>query len=88
VGVVLLDATLPGIDGREVLSRLQAIHPNVKVIFTSAYTQAQVVGCLESHQSVRFIRKPYQFGELVELLLCPLRGIGCLPHFGRCRQIS
>jgi CheY-like chemotaxis protein len=68
VGVVLLDMTLPGIDGREVLSRLQAIRPNVKVVFTSAYSQAQVVDSLESHESVRFIRKPYQFSELVGLL--------------------
>jgi DNA-binding response OmpR family regulator len=35
--VVLLDVTLPGISGREVLDELRRIQPNLKVILTSAY---------------------------------------------------
>ena len=37
--MVLLDLTLPGMTGREVLEELRRMRPDVKVIVTTAYSQ-------------------------------------------------
>jgi CheY-like chemotaxis protein len=68
VGVVLLDMTLPGMGGPEVLAELRAIHPDVKVVLTSAYSREAAAHLFEASQVSGFIRKPYHFGDLVQLL--------------------
>ena len=68
VGVVLLDMTLPGMGGPEVLAELRAIHPDVKVVLTSAYSRETAAPLFEASQVSGFIRKPYHFGDLVQLL--------------------
>ena len=75
IDVVLLDLTLPGTSGREVLGELRRVKANVKVIITSAYSQDQAqttLGgqqpCLGGQQPWRYIRKPYQINELAGLL--------------------
>ena len=68
IDVVLLDLTLPGMSGREVLGELRRVKPNVKVIITSAYSQEQAQNTLGGQQPWRYIRKPYQINELAGLL--------------------
>jgi two-component system cell cycle sensor histidine kinase/response regulator CckA len=68
VGVVLLDMTLPGMGGREVLAELRAIRPDVKVVLTSAYSRETAAPMFEASQVSGFIRKPYHFGDLLQLL--------------------
>jgi nitrogen-specific signal transduction histidine kinase len=68
IDVVLLDLTLPGMSGREVLSELRRIQPNVKVIITSAYSQEQAETTLGGQHPWLYIRKPYQLKELTGLL--------------------
>jgi CheY-like chemotaxis protein len=68
IGVVLLDMTLPGLCGREVFAELRAIRHDVKVVLTSAYSREMVAPSLKASQVRGFIRKPYQSGDLVQLL--------------------
>jgi CheY-like chemotaxis protein len=68
IDLVLLDLTLPGISGRDVLSELRRIQPEVKVILTSAYSQQVATSSLGGQQPRLFLRKPYRFGELIALL--------------------
>ncbi len=68
IDLVLLDLTLPGISGRDVLSELRRIQPDVKVILTSAYSQQVATSSLGGQQPKLFLRKPYRFGELIALL--------------------
>ena len=68
IDLVLLDLTLPGISGREVLSELRRIQPDVKVILTSAYSQQMATTSLGGQQPKLFLRKPYRFGDLMTLL--------------------
>jgi PAS domain S-box-containing protein len=68
IGVVLLDMTLPGLDGHEVFAELRAVRPDVKVVLTSAYGQEMVAPSFKTSQVRGFIRKPYQSGDLVQLL--------------------
>jgi len=68
IDAVLLDMTLPGMSGREVLAELRRIQPNVKVIITSAYSQEWAVTTIGGQQSWLYIRKPYDFSVLMGLL--------------------
>jgi PAS domain S-box-containing protein len=68
VDVVLLDMTLPGMSGREVLGEMRGVRPDLQVIVTSAYSKDHVLESMSTEQSWLYIRKPYQFGDLMELL--------------------
>jgi two-component system, cell cycle sensor histidine kinase and response regulator CckA len=65
IGVVLLDLTLPGISGREVLRQIRVIKPDAKVILTSAYDQKIADSAISGERPVRFLRKPYMFADLM-----------------------
>jgi signal transduction histidine kinase/CheY-like chemotaxis protein len=68
IDVVLLDMTLPGMQGREVLAELRRIRPELKVIVTSAFGKDQALSTMGELQPWLYIRKPYRFNELMELL--------------------
>jgi PAS domain S-box-containing protein len=66
--VVFVDMTLPGMPSREVLAQLRRIRPDLKVIITSAYGKDVALSIMGELQPWLYIRKPYQFTDLVELL--------------------
>ena len=68
IDVVLLDLTLPGMSGGEVLAELRRVQPNVKVILTSAYSRDWLQNTVGSQQPWFYLRKPYRFRELTSLI--------------------
>jgi two-component system, cell cycle sensor histidine kinase and response regulator CckA len=68
IDVVLLDVTLPGLSGREVLDELKKIQPTVKVILTSAYGRERALGAFDQEPAQSYIRKPYRLAELTDLI--------------------
>jgi two-component system cell cycle sensor histidine kinase/response regulator CckA len=68
IDVVLLDMTLPGMSGREVLEELRTIQPGVKVILTTAFSQASALSSIGEQHLWGFVRKPYKLSELTSLL--------------------
>ena len=68
IDVVLLDLTLPGMTGREVLEELRRIRPDVKVIITTAYGQDSALKAMGDQQSWLYIRKPYRLSEVTDLV--------------------
>jgi PAS domain S-box-containing protein len=73
IDVVLLDLTLPGMTGREVLEELRQMRPDVKVIITTAYSHDTALKAIGGQQPWLYIRKPYRFSEVTDLLrnVCP-----------------
>jgi PAS domain S-box-containing protein len=68
VRVVLLDATIPGLPGREVVARLRAEHPDLPVLLSSGYCEEEV---MEGYTGVHvngFVLKPLEFGRLSRAL--------------------
>jgi len=68
IDVVLLDLTLPGMTGREVLEELRQMRPDVKVIITTAYSHDTALKAIGGQQPWLYIRKPYRFSEVTDLL--------------------
>jgi DNA-binding response OmpR family regulator len=69
IDVVLLDLTLPGMTGLDVLKEIQKIRSGVSVILTSAYDREAAGSALfDKHGAAAFLRKPYRFNELVLVL--------------------
>lgn len=68
IDVVLLDLTMPRMNGREVLEELRRTRPDVKVIITSAYSQDTAMKAIGGQQPWLYLRKPYQLSELVVAL--------------------
>jgi CheY-like chemotaxis protein len=68
IDLVLLDMTLPGMPGHEVLADLRRTNPRVKAVLTSAYGKEAVLRSLGAQEPCPFIRKPYSLADLIELL--------------------
>jgi two-component system, cell cycle sensor histidine kinase and response regulator CckA len=68
IDVVLLDISLPGLSGREVLNELRLARPDAKVILTSAFSQESIRSSFQEQPWWGYIRKPYNIGELTNLL--------------------
>jgi two-component system, cell cycle sensor histidine kinase and response regulator CckA len=59
IHILLTDVVLPGLNGREVASRISAVRPQVKVVYISGYTAPSILnqGLLDS--SVVLLSKPF-----------------------------
>jgi PAS domain S-box-containing protein len=68
IDVMLLDVSLPGVSCREVLEDARQRSPNIKVIITSAYSRETVEANFVGARIERFIRKPFEFGNLLAML--------------------
>jgi signal transduction histidine kinase len=65
IGLVLLDLTMPGIDGEQTLHELRRIRQDVKVILSSGYNEAEVVERFSGRGLAGFVQKPYTAAELI-----------------------
>jgi CheY-like chemotaxis protein len=65
IAVIVLDITLPGISGLQVLEEVRKIRSDARVILTSAYSREMV---LPAGHACDFIRKPFRIEDLMELL--------------------
>lgn len=66
IDLLMTDVVMPGINGRELSERLLKIHPEMKVLYTSGYTQNVIAhhGVLE--EGINFIGKPYRLEALAK----------------------
>ncbi len=66
---VILDLTIRGgMGGREVVARLREIHPEVRAIVSSGYSNDPVMADFEAYGFVGVIPKPYEIRSLSEAL--------------------
>jgi two-component system cell cycle sensor histidine kinase/response regulator CckA len=66
VVLVLLDLTMPVMNGEEALRRLQTIDPKVKVLLSSGYNEVEAVQRFAGKGLAGFIQKPYTASALAE----------------------
>ena len=63
---VLLDLTMPKMDGRETFSEMQRINNRIPVILSSGYSEQEALRLFKHEHFAEFLQKPYQFDSLVE----------------------
>jgi DNA-binding NtrC family response regulator len=68
IDVVLLDMTIPRGSSQMVVTEAAKNRPDIRVILTSAYSREMIASAVSSPQICTFIRKPYQFGDLMTAL--------------------
>ena len=64
VDTVLLDLTMPRLDGHDTLARLTAIRPDLPVILSSGYGEQEV----RADEGALFLRKPWRAADLLSLV--------------------
>ncbi len=64
VGVIILDLTMPGIDGEETLRELRKIRRDVKVVLSSGYDEIETLRRFKVEGPDGFLQKPYTSASL------------------------
>ncbi|HXB60461.1 MAG TPA: response regulator [Candidatus Acidoferrales bacterium] len=69
IDLLLTDVVLPpGISGMELAKRLRDRQPRLKVIFTTGKVDLQLDDATLERMNARFLQKPYQHTDLVQLV--------------------
>ena len=68
IDAILLDMTMPGMNGAEALAEIRKIEPHARVILTSGYDGQDTVASLSGAEGVAFLQKPYRARTLIAKL--------------------
>ena len=89
IDLLLTDLIMPGLNGRELASKLSAVSPTIKVIFMSGYTDNPVIRKDLSHLESNYLQKPFTLDGLIdkvrEVLAAPqdeMTGVFCGSYHG------
>ena len=64
VHLMLTDVVMPGMNGRDLATRVAALRPGIRILFASGYTDDTIFRHGVLDDGSRFISKPYAPGEL------------------------
>ena len=68
IACVLLDLTMPKMNGEETFRQLRQICPEVRVILSSGYNEESISGRFAGLGLAGFIQKPYQLDAMIGAL--------------------
>jgi PAS domain S-box-containing protein len=68
IDAVILDLTMPQMDGLETCDAIQTLHPDTPVILSSGYDEAEVLRKCRGHSLAGFLHKPYSPEALYGIL--------------------
>jgi DNA-binding NtrC family response regulator len=64
IDTVLLDLTMPGLDGTATLRELTVLNPDVRVIMMSGYDPVEAMTKVTRSERTLFLRKPFSLDDL------------------------
>jgi PAS domain S-box-containing protein len=67
IGLIILDLTMPRMDGRAALQAILALNPEAKVILSSGYSEHDAIQQLHGEGLLGFLPKPYRLAQLEAL---------------------
>ena len=68
IDLVLMDLTMPHMDGAEALGELRRLNPDVRVVLASGYAEEDVSSRFEGKRPAGIVQKPYTLTKLRETL--------------------
>lgn len=68
ISLVLLDMTMPEMNGEETVRELRRIRPDVKVVLTSGYNEQTATSQFSDAKFDGFIQKPYSYESMVSII--------------------
>jgi PAS domain S-box-containing protein len=68
ISAVLLDLTMPHLDGEQTYTELRQVRPDVRVIISSGYNREDIEQRFKDKPLAGFIQKPYKLTALSEVL--------------------
>jgi len=74
IDAVVLDLTMPDLDGRETFLEIRRIFPGLPVIVASGFSEKATADRFPPHEIATFIRKPYEPEELIDAIHASLCG--------------
>lgn len=76
IDLVILDLTMPRLDGGEALAEIRRIDPAARVVIASGYSEAAIAERFSGSSLAGVLQKPYTLARLRGLLsrLLPARG--------------
>ncbi|MBI4912329.1 MAG: PAS domain S-box protein [Acidobacteria bacterium] len=74
LSMVVLDMTMPRMDGREALAALRGWNPHLPVVLCSGYTDLEDLATLLASGPATFLPKPYTIRELADAMARALAG--------------
>ena len=66
IAAVLLDATMPKMDGLEAFEELRRVRSDIRVVLSSGYSEQEATERFTGKGLTGFIQKPYRFDDLIE----------------------
>lgn len=72
--LVLLDLTMPDLDGEETFRELRRVDPQVRVVMSSGYSESEIAPRFAGKRLSGFLQKPYTLETLIQCLQGALGG--------------
>lgn len=76
VDLVLLDLTMPLLGGEEALRELRSLRPDVKIVLSSGFNEAEAIQRFAGQRLAGFIQKPYSATQLAEKVKSVMNSFG------------
>lgn len=68
IGLIILDMSMPGLNGLETLTQLREIDQEVPVLLSSGYSKQEFNDLLGSNEKTGYLQKPYNLQQLIEVV--------------------
>lgn len=65
IHLLLTDLVMPGINGKVLAERFRVLHPDIKILFTSGYTDKTIIQQDDLDANTAFIQKPFAVGDFL-----------------------
>lgn len=68
IDIILLDISMPDIDGIKILEKLRRRNINLPIILTSGYARSKISPIIIEQENVDFLQKPYRYEDLLKII--------------------